>query len=155
MCKFSLLLSIVLTSLTVKAQSLSVVGPCSAEALYHYEKNDFQSQSVGEFTVQTFDLIGINYLGTTRGMNSIEGSVTGMDALEILSKSEMRAYGWCYSINGSVPEEFADSIELTSTKDKVVWFFAFAHYLDGQWVAQCVPANSVKPIKLCAGQSEQ
>ncbi len=145
---FLLFLSILLSQ-SLMAQSLEVVGACSKEPIATFERTEFSPQSLGAFTLDALDSLGLEYQGNERGINSIEGSVIGMDALEVLSDSQMRAYGWCFSINGEVPEIFADEISLVSAEDKIVWFFAFAHYLDGQWVAQCVPAHTVSPSKLC------
>ncbi len=145
---FSILFALLFSS-ALWAQSLEVVGPCEKRPFATYEQTEFRAQSVGAFTLEGLDQLGLRYEGTERGLNTIEDSVVGMDALEILSDTEMRAYGWCFSINGQVPEEFADVIPLTSATDKVVWFFAFAHYLEGEWIAQCVPAHTIAPAKLC------
>ncbi|MGD9643729.1 MAG: hypothetical protein AB7V08_13440 [Elusimicrobiales bacterium] len=31
------------------------------------------------------------------------GSLSGAAAVEVVSGSEMRVYGWCYAVNGSTP----------------------------------------------------
>lgn len=145
---FSLLFALFFLQ-TLWAQSLEVVGPCEETPFATYERAEFQEQSLGAFTLEGLASLGLRYQGNERGINTIEDSVVGMDALEVLSDTEMRAYGWCFSINGQVPELFADEIPLTKVTDKVVWFFAFAHYLGGDWVAQCVPAHTVRSAKLC------
>ena len=73
-------------------------------------------------------------------MNSSHSTSKIKMLLEILSEREMKAYGWCYSINGEVPEAFPDEVAL-GPQDKVVWFFAYAHYLAGEWISQCVPVK--------------
>lgn len=148
MRQFLVFLSLIFST-AIYAQSLEIVGPCSSEPTDSYVSEDFSPMSLGAFTLEGLDALGLSYQGNERGLNSIEGSVIGMDALEVLSDTEMRAYGWCFSINGEVPEIYADEIPLTSSADHVVWFFAFAHYQGGDWVAQCVPAHIVKPAKLC------
>lgn len=132
------------------AQSLTIQGPCSAQPLHRYEVSEWNEQHVGAFTLQALHALNLNYEGNERGINSIDGSATGMDALEILSESEMRAYGWCYRVNGLAPEQFPDEIMLTAITDQVEWFFAFAHYKEGVWISQCEPAYLLKPNRFCA-----
>lgn len=79
------------------------------------------------------------------GVYEIEGPTND---IEILSERELRAWGWCYELNGSVPETMPAVTLLTSDQDRVTWFYGFAHYKDGEWVAQCVPGRNALPIGL-------
>lgn len=133
-----------------RAQSLTIQGPCSAVPTHRYEASETHFQNVGAFTLRALDALKLSYEGNERGLNSIEGSATGMDALEILSESEMRAYGWCYRVNGLAPEQFPDEIMIETAADQVEWFFAYAHYKEGIWISQCEPAYLLKPNRFCA-----
>ncbi|RZJ25676.1 MAG: DUF4430 domain-containing protein, partial [Flavobacterium sp.] len=42
----------------------------------------------------------IPYTGDKSGIASIAGSPVGDDAIEVLSDSKLRAYGWCVEVDG-------------------------------------------------------
>jgi hypothetical protein len=127
---------------------IEFIGPCSAKPLLQAKSLHSQS-NVGEASIEVLERFEVEYQGTERGLNSAFGTATGMDALEIISDQEMRSYGWCYSVDGVVPEDFADAIPLSKVKQRVSWFFAYAHYLNGEWIAQCRPAYLLRPAKFC------
>jgi len=128
--------------------SVEFVGPCSSEPLLSATASRDQASTVGELTIQTLDRFTIPYLGTAGGLNSAFGTPIGLDALEVLSDSEMRSYGWCYSVDGVAPEVYPHEIALSEVS-KIRWFYAFAHYVRGQWVSQCEPAYELVPEFLC------
>ena len=72
-----------------------------------------------------------------------------MAALEILGPQEMRSYGWCYEVDGVSPEFFPHEYTLTPVNKSVRWYFAYAHYLNGEWIRQCAPAHEIRPAFLC------
>lgn len=102
-----------------------------------------EGQSVGEITQSVLSSAQrdgfLTYQGSTAGVTSINGLG---NSIEVVSDREMKAYGWCYSLNGVVPEDMADQYFFTSDEDHLIWFYAYAHSLDGSWVAQCVPAGT-------------
>jgi hypothetical protein len=81
-------------------------------------------------------------------MSSILNTPTGDDSLEVISNSEMRAYGWCYEVNGAQPAVMPDKAILKGG-EHVRWFYAFSHYVAGKWVSVCEPAYTVQPAALC------
>lgn len=140
--KFLILFIIALMSVRSHAHQVKVYRHCSSEVLLN-ESIQLASTTVGDLTIESFERAGLIFQGTKEGINQIENSPIGMDALEIISDTEMKAYGWCFSVNGKVPESFAHHISLKETDNSVViWFFGYAHYLDGKWVAQCVPCSN-------------
>jgi len=132
------------------AAHIEFIGPCSAKPLLSARAQE-SAPHVGAASIEVLERFGVDYQGTERGLNSAFGTAVGMDALEIISDSELRSYGWCFSVDGVVPEVFADSIALTEVRHSVRWFFAYAHYRNGEWVAQCRPAHLLKPQKFCPG----
>lgn len=78
------------------------------------------------------------YVGSTRGVTSINrlGS-----ALEVLSDTEMNAYGWCYLVDGIESGRMADEFVLTGNERSVKWFYAYAHLVRDVWTEMCVPAD--------------
>lgn len=93
--------------------------------------------SVGELTIKVLDQLAIDYQGNERGIHSILNSPLGNDALVIISAQEMKAYGWCYQVNGVTPELFPHEILIEDENDEILWFWGYAHYLNGDWIAQC------------------
>ena len=69
-------------------------------------------------------------------------------AIEWLGPNELRAYGWCYEVDGIQPEVMPSGYLLKGS-EKLVWFFAFSHYREGKFVSQCEPAYAVKSEKFC------
>ena len=132
------------------AASLSVefIGPCSERPLLRTSVEVQESSNVGKLTIETLERYKIDYKGSEAGLNSAFGSPIGVDAMEVISDTEMRSYGWCFEVDGKVPENYPDIISLTNVK-KVKWFFGYAHYLNGNWVSQCEPAHKIKPEFLC------
>lgn len=127
-------------SIHAQAASFEVVGIRGAVLLM---KNVEPVGSVGKLS----DLVLIDalrtghlgeYTGSDRGITSINrlGS-----ALEVLSDTEMNAYGWCYLVDGIESGRMADEFVLTGRERSVKWFYAYAHMIGDVWTAMCVPAD--------------
>ncbi|MAF77510.1 MAG: hypothetical protein CME60_05055 [Halobacteriovoraceae bacterium] len=147
MKRFLVLLLLIKCSLALGAE-IEIIGPCDREPVFVDTLEAASNDNVGSFSVRFFDYYEIEYIGSERGMNSILGTATGMDALEIISDQEMMAYGWCYSINGESPEVYPDQVSLTD-KDKVIWWYGYAHYLAGEWITQCTPSYERQSDSIC------
>ena len=74
--------------------------------------------------------------GGTYGITQMFG--LGND-IDVISNEEMKAYGWCFSLDGVVTETMADDTLILSQDSKLRWFYGYAHHLRGEWIAQCVP----------------
>jgi hypothetical protein len=59
--------------------------------------------------------------------------------MEEMNDKELRAYGWCYSVDGITPELLADEYILSGTESKITWYFGYASRVLGHWVSQCQP----------------
>jgi len=126
--------------------ALQFIGPCSEVPLLKTQVA--QVGNVGSVTIDALNKAGAPYVGSEQGLNSAFKTPTGMEALEVISDREMRSYGWCFAVDGDVPEDYADAVSMDGVK-QVTWYFAFAHYLDGHWISQCEPAYKTKPAFLC------
>ena len=131
------------------ATTISIQNPCATVPWIAEDVQGTVGQSAGKVTVDTLSRHQFPYIGSDAGINSINGTVTGDAALEVISDSEMRAYGWCYHVNGVEPSVFADQIFIASESDTITWFFGYAHYRDGLWVAMCVPTHIERPRHVC------
>ncbi len=140
-------------TLTISATSLavtfSVVGPCSPDSEYKGSFKTDLSENVGKISMDIFDFNQIPYIGTQDGMNSILNTPTGLDSAEIISDTKMRAYGWCYSVNGEIPNVLPSEYFFKSQSDHLVWFYAFSTYDKGAWLDYCVPSYTIKAPQFC------
>ena len=61
--------------------------------------------------------------------------------VEAQNEKELRAYGWCYSVDGITPDLLADEYRLQGTEEKITWYFGFATRILGNWETQCTPVS--------------
>lgn len=127
---------------------LEFIGPCSPVPLLQKDLNN-TGNTVGVETISLLEDSQTPYLGNEQGLNSVFETPIGPAAIEIVSESEMRSYGWCYSVDGKVPEVYPDQYQITPATKKIQWFFGYAHFKGGQWIKQCAPAYEIKPAFLC------
>lgn len=114
--------------------SFKVIGK-NGEVLDSHQDEVSLPQTAGQVTVHFLEKNQIPFVGDADGIVSIYS--LGSD-LEVLSDTEMKAYGWCYSVNGVVPEDFVHKINITESNTEIIWFYGYAHYKLGEWIAQCV-----------------
>jgi hypothetical protein len=136
-----------LTILLSSAQTISVIAPCSNQILWRQELSELP-RNLGVATVTSLEASGLQFQGTERGINQINHSPIGRGSMEIISATEMYSYGWCYSVNGVIPEGYPHEIELNAD-DQVVWFYGFAHYQNGEWISQCEDSILRRQQKFC------
>lgn len=131
------------------AVQFQVVGACSDKPAYDLAMAPKDAdESVGALSLRIFTDKKIPYHGTEAGFSSILGTPEGDDAIEVISDSEMRAYGWCYHIDGKEPQLLPDEVKVSDAKN-ILWFYGFATYKDGDWKDYCTPAYTIKPDKIC------
>jgi hypothetical protein len=142
-----------LISFSGHAITYEVIGPCSETPASSgvYNMQDF-SVNVGKVSVNIFDINNIAYNGSEAGFSSILGTPTGTDSIEVISDSKMRAYGWCFSVNGISPDLMGSEYFFTANEDKLVWFYAYSTYDSGKWIDYCVPSYKIKAAQFCANK---
>lgn len=128
------------------AGEISFIGPCNSKPMVKKTISFDGDVSVGEVTILFLQDHNIDFIGTSQGLNSIFNSPVGDEALEILSDTELKAYGWCYSVNGIEPSTYPNEVKLKKS-DKILWWFGYAHYKKGSWISQCTPSY-LNPSKL-------
>ena len=131
----------------------SLKAPCSDDVHYYGDVSAPSGSTAGDITITALTQSGIEFIGNKYGMNSILGTPTGNDAIVIVSKTEMRAYGWCYAVNGIVSDTLRPNQVEVSDSDHVSWFYAYAWY-DKEWKEMCVPAH-LNPPKFCKKGSKK
>ena len=131
------------------ALNFDVIGPCSDKAVYSGIFKADIAQNIGVISMDIFNMYKIPYSGSEEGMRSIINTPVGDDAIEVLSDTKMRAYGWCFSINGFIPDKLSSQSFLTKQNDYISWFFAFSTYDQGIWTDYCVAAHTIKSAQFC------
>jgi hypothetical protein len=149
MFKF-LSLTLVLALFPYKSLALSfeVQDPCTGHSMY-LEKVEADYSDVGSLTTTMLDKLGVEYIGSDLGINTMLGTPVGEEAIEIINRLEMRSYGWCYEVDGTTPEVLPPYFSLEKSMKKVTWFFGFAYYKAGEWLSQCERVSKLKPGFIC------
>ncbi len=124
-----------------------VEDPCLDKELF-YKEVESNKITVGNLTLDVLNTNGIEFAGSDRGIKSINKTPVGLDSYDIISNSEMFVYGWCYSVNESIPEKYPHEI-FVSDNDRIRWWFGFAYYLNGEWFDQCKNSNKRRLKKYC------
>ncbi len=143
------MLPILLFSLHAIAFEVQFVGPCSKQPLLSEEVKFAPNMNAGEITIAVLDAHKIPYQGTTSGLNQVYNTAIGLDAMEVISNQEMMAYGWCFEVDGQIPEVFADKFPIEPGTKVVRWFYGYAHYLNGEWISQCEKSYLRHPTAFC------
>jgi hypothetical protein len=119
---------------SARALTLDVIGE-DGKTLFNRTVNLDSVTNVGQATVDVFNRFHVPYEGSAQGISKIFGIEGRVDV--IVQGQEMKSYGWCFSIDGSVPETMSDETPVTDPNSKIEWFYAYAHFLNGEWVSQC------------------
>jgi hypothetical protein len=146
-----MLLSFVLICTISPAYAIyfDITGPCSEKPVHHGVFKTDLSDNLGRITVDFLEHNKIPYIGGIEGFNSIIETPVGLESMEVISDTKMRAYGWCFSVNGVVPDVMAHKTYLTSQNDYVSWFYAYSTYDSGVWLDYCVPAYENPSPQFC------
>lgn len=136
---------------TAKAVEVEVVGPCKMEpqlnSLVDLKENE--SVTLGDLTVKVLNANGIPFLGSAQGIAQIFDSPMGKDAIETLSSTQMRAYGWCVHVDNDEPADMPDQVIITAAVKKILWFYAYSFYDNGVWKDYCTPSWKVHSLNYC------
>ena len=139
------------SAITAKAVEVEVVGPCEMESQLNsiVELKENESVTLGDLTVKVLNANGIPFKGDAQGIAQIFDSPMGKDAIETLSSTQMRAYGWCVHVDNDEPAEMPDQVIITASVKKILWFYAYSLYDNGVWKDYCTPSWKVHSINYC------
>ena len=140
--------SALLTAIPNAAKKASTAGKVRWEIVGQQSKNpNFQGtldidlrKSLGEITLEIFAKYQIPYLGNESAINSILGTPTGDEAIVVVNDKTLKAYGWCYEVDGRQPDVMPDKFYFEKEVSVLRWFYAFSLYEDGVWKSYCTPA---------------
>ena len=144
-----LLLLLIISPLSASAIQWKIFGACSNEPVRQGQFDADLNMSVGAVSEALFKTQQISYIGAAEGFNSIMGTPIGLEALEIVSDTEMRAYGWCYTVNGKQPIQMPHEIQFLKQDDKLIWFYGYSTNIKNEWIDYCQPAYWIKAKQFC------
>jgi hypothetical protein len=133
--------------MSASALEISFIGPCDEVPLLvdHVPAE----ATVGDVTVSYLVEKQIPFVGSAQGIGSLFNTPMGLEAIEVISDTQMRAYGWCYFVDGVGPDILANEYPLDSSVQKLEWIFGYADYDSGEWTSYCRPAYRITPEFLC------
>ena len=143
-----LLFFVAILSVEARTATFTIMGPCDESPLVEVEFNTTE-QNVGELSIQILEAEELQFLGDERGIAQIDESPLGDDALEIISETELKSYGWCFEVDGVQPGVYPNEVPLTEVESSIKWLYGYAHYKDGEWIAMCVPSAPEAPPFIC------
>ena len=111
---------VVITSFSLSAQAITVeVLGEKGEQLFKQNIGLMLPSNVGETTIAIFDQHSVPHKGTDSGIVEIYNL---KQEIKVVSDTEMKAYGWCFSINGIVVETMPDETNVI-TADSIIQSF--------------------------------
>jgi hypothetical protein len=131
-----------LVMLSVSAVEFTLVNPCNGKKIVNLNI-DGEGLTVGELSKKVLENRNIQFLASDYGISQIANSPTGIDAMEVLSDTRMRAHGWCYSIDSKIPELLMNEVYIDANTKNVTWFMGYSTYVgnpntgDHEWFGQC------------------
>ena len=91
--------------------------------------------NVGRTTINALNQSAIDYEGSEAGIASIQGLGS---QLEVVSTTQMKAWGWCFSVDGAILDVMPDKAPLPPDAHEIKWFYAYALYDSGTWAGYCI-----------------
>lgn len=137
-----------LISSSAWALDFKVIGPCSDTPMAHTSV-PATATTLGDLTIGALTSLGLPFTGDRSGISSIASSPRGDEALEVLSDTQMRAYGWCVEIDGTQPDVMPDEVQVTPATKSVTWFYAYSVYDAGVWKDYCSPSWKIRTLNVC------
>lgn len=112
-----------------------------------------ETETVSSITLSTLEKLKVPFVGGVLGINKIWNTPTDLDSYEILSDRLMRSYGWCYTLDGKIPDVLMNEVDVDSSKKVLRWFYGYATYDargsddptdPNHWINYCQPMDSLE-----------
>ena len=132
--KFIILLILAVGLNSAQAITFEVIGKNNQVILSQTAEADL-SKNLGVISISVFNENKIRFQGSEFGISNL--AELGQD-IDVISDSEMKAYGWCFSIDEKISETMPDQTWIQNQQSGVRWFYGYAHYKYGDWVGQCL-----------------
>ena len=136
--------------LSATAFEIQFIGGCTSKPLFTQKVTFIDGMNLGVVSLQVLDENNIPYQGTPSGLNQVFNTPIGSQAWEVISDQEMMAYGWCFEIDGKIPEFLPHEVLITESTKVITWFYGYAQYLNGNWISQCEKSFLRQSPHICA-----
>jgi hypothetical protein len=130
-------------SLNSYAITWEIIGPCGNRPEINGSELVDIKKSVGVISVDIFKANNIDFIGDDNGIASILNTPIGSQAIEVLSDTKMRAYGWCYQVDGIEPGVMPNEFYFSSKESHLRWVYGYSTYESGSWVGYCDLAHEL------------
>jgi hypothetical protein len=148
------LLSILLISMSLEAYCafwIEIVNPCVNVPSVFEEVDIFAPAKMNEVVNFFFPNFGIPYLATESSMLHIFHTPYGDEAMEMVNSNHFRFYGWCYSVDGVIPDVTMDQFTVDPYYvHHIRWFYGFVELINGQWGEYCQALYNHPDRFICA-----
>lgn len=103
-----------------------------------------ERETIGAFTLRALEALKgaekiQTYVAFENGVQSINDFA---NPILFPSETSLKAYGWCYWLDGVLLEELTDAAWVTEQTRSLQWAWAYALYEDGEWKNFCIPESS-------------
>ncbi len=144
-----------LLSISAFPIDFSVIHPCENKPFLKQSIEVLAPISVSELTHYIFKKFDIPFIGDKKVIDSILDTPTGENAYSILTRDEIKVYGWCFQVNGIQPDKLMSDVILDpSISNHVNWVYGFAHYKNSKWITYCQPAYTQEAF-ICSNSSSK
>ena len=136
---------------TSNAAQFKIVGT-SPEPIYSAEVSLQPGRTLGALTLHQLKSAKAqnkiqSYIGDPTSITAIRTEEQGNLEIEFIkiSETELRAFGWCYSVDGINSDLLPDEFHLTGAEKEIVWYYAYATRIGRKWSEQvCMPVSSIQ-----------
>ena len=142
-------------SVPIFAAQIRVENPCAGDPWLDADVAGVEGQSVGSLTIEALERFHLPFSGQESNLSSIRSLPRAEHTLEVINATDMRAYGWCFHVNGVEPAVMPDQVKVTHASDRITWFLAYAEMVGGTWVSMCNPTHESLPSFICGEKSFQ
>ncbi len=135
-----LILTLILFSQSAFAVKFEIKELCKNSSYYADNISIEEETTVGHLTIQILENLELSYQGNENGIAGLLNTPVGMDGYEVLADNHMRAYGWCFSVNGVEPNILASEYILNkNSTDTISWYYGYAELINDEWISYCTP----------------
>lgn len=149
-----LLMILLFTSLSANLSAVvfEVVNICGPTPYITQELYLDAPDYLSNITLDFFSKNQIPFEGNHTGMKSILNTPIGNQAIEIISDTKMRSYGWCYEVDNQIPDVLMNEVFIKPKHTEIIrWFYGYAEYDSGSWTSYCTPVYQNPHPFICDG----
>jgi len=138
-----------MSSLT-HAVIVEVSEVCSPKAYLKEDIQIFTATTVGHLSKYVFEKFKVPFIGDEFSFQSILHTPVNAEAIQRISHSKIRIYGWCFEVNNIMPEAPVHTYIISANKNTHLrWYFGYAERVNHNWTEYCKPAFEATDEFIC------